>query len=137
MRWSIACLLTLAVSAQASAQTTTFEQILSGKDYAHTLKLRDLTPDWRRLTISTSDSPAGGGSSDTMSQLMQAGMMGQQGGPNSKQDAMGAMLGLSLFGGLLGGRSANAPVYYTRAQTVTLGGETFLVAYRFQKPEVN
>src|SRR5204863_3517397 len=56
-----------------------------------------------------------------------------------KDDPAAAMVGLSfmsaLFGG--GGGDGQQPVYYTKGQAVTVGGQTFLVAYRYQKPATN
>jgi hypothetical protein len=127
------------VTAPAVAQSLSLQQMLAGKEIPHTLKLRELNGEWQRLSLSTVGG-AKAGAGDTMSQLMQAGMMSEMGKNKGKgkDDAMGAMLGMSLLGGLFGGGGESKdPVYYTRGQTVAVGSETFLVAYRYQKPETN
>lgn len=127
----------LALAAPALGQGTDFQQLLSGKDCPQSLKLKELNGDWRRLSIGTTDA-AKGGTGDMLSQLMQVGMMSDKGKGKGKDDAASAMLGMSLLGGLFGGGSQSAePIYYTKGQTVTVGSETFLLAYRYQKPAVN
>jgi len=132
----VALFLTLAVP--ALGQSMDFQQLLSGKEFPNTLKFKDLNGDWRRLSIGTTDA-AKGGTGDSLSQLMQMGMMSEKGKGKGKDDAAGAMLGMSLLGGLFGGGGSQAPepVYYTKGQTVTVGSETFLLTYRYQKPAVN
>src|SRR5205807_3830953 len=92
------------VAAPAMGQSMDVQRMLSGKEIPHTLKLKDLTGDWRRLSLSTVGTSKGG-SGDAMSQLMQMGMLSDMGKNKGKgkDDAMGAMLGMSLLGGLFGG----------------------------------
>jgi hypothetical protein len=131
----VALFLTLA--APALGQGLDFQQLLSGKEFPQSLKLKDLNGDWRRLSIGTTDA-AKGGMGDMLSQLMQVGMMSDKGKGKGKDDAASAMLGMSLLSGLFGGGGeSEKPVYYTKGQTVTVGSETFLLAYRYQKPAVN
>jgi len=132
---AVGLLLTLA--APVMGQSSDFQQLLSGKEFPLTLSLKELNGDWRRLSIGGADA-AKGGMGDMMSQLMQMGMMSEMGKNKGKEDPAGAMLGLSLLGGLFGGGGeSKEPVYYTKGQTVTVGGETFLIAYRYQKPAMN
>lgn len=124
-----ALLLTLAMPAFGQGD---FTSLLSGKDYPLSMKLNDLTADYRHMLIGGTDGKGGGG--DMLSQLMQAGMssgMGKGKGGDELGGAMGmGILGM-LFGGMGGGSSE--PVYYSKGQTVSIGGETFLVAYSYQK----
>lgn len=132
---AVGLLLTLA--APVMGQSSEFQQLLSGKEFPLTLTLKELNGDWRRLSIGGADA-AKGGMGDMMSQLMQMGMMSEMGKNKGKEDPAGAMLGMSLLGGLFGGGGeSKEPVYYTKGQTVTVGGETFLIAYRYQKPAMN
>lgn len=90
-------------SAQAERET---EQVLAGQVVPLTVTLRELTPEWRRVTIGGAADASGGG------------MMG-----------FFAM----MFGG---GGPAAPNAYYTRGQTVSLApGEVFLVAYRAPSPQ--
>lgn len=131
---AVGLFLTLAVP--ALGQGMEFQQLLSGQDFPLNLKLKELNSDWRRLSVATLEAPKGG-MGDTLSQLMQAGMMSEMGKNKGKDDAAAAMLGMSLLGGLFGGGGeSKPPVYYTRGQTAAVGGETFLIAYRYQKPEM-
>jgi hypothetical protein len=125
----------LLLAAPAFGQGMDFQQLLSGKDIPFSLKLKDLNADWRRVGIRAQDG-AQGGMSDMLSQLMQIGMMSEMGKGQKKDDAAAAMLGMSVLGGLFGG-GGKEPVCYTKGQTVTVSGETFLVTYRYQKPEIN
>jgi hypothetical protein len=134
MNSNILALAAVLASAPAGAQTADLQQVLSGKEFAHSLKLKDLTAEWRHVSIATSDKSADGG--DAMKQLMQLGMMGQQakGGAN---DAAGGMAAMSMLGGLFGGGNDSAPSYYTLGKTASIAGETFLVAYKLQSKTPN
>jgi hypothetical protein len=136
MRVPAALALILAVTAPALGQTTDFQQVLSGKQWPQTLKLKELDGDWRHVTISAAEG-AKGGLGDMMSQLMPLMMMGDKN--KGKDDPAAAMLGLSFISALFGGGGGEGPepVYYTKGQAVTVGGQTFLIAYRYQKPAVN
>jgi hypothetical protein len=136
LRFTVAALLVLAPSV-CFGQGGDFQQLLAGKEQPSSLALQDLTTDWRRITIARADGGMGG-LGDMMSQLIQAGMMSDMGkGKGKPEDAMGAMMAMSMLGGLFGGGSSQEPVYYTRGATVAVGGEVFLIAYRYKKPEVN
>ena len=127
-------LLALAVlGGPALSQGSSLQDVVSGKDTPLTLHMKDLNSDWKRMTLSVAGS--GGGMSDMLSQLMQMGMMsgGNKGG--GADAAMGMAFMSSMFGG--GGGGGSQPVYYTKGQTSSLGGETFLIAYKYDKPEVN
>jgi hypothetical protein len=131
----VALFLTLA--APALGQGMDFQQLLSGKECPQSLKFKDLNGDWRHLSIGTTDAGKGG-MGDMLSQLMQVGMMSDKEKSKGKDDAASAMLGMSLLSGLFGGGGeSEKPVYYTKGQTVTVGSEMFLLAYRYQKPAVN
>jgi len=133
--------LVLALTAPALGQGIDFGQIVSGKEMSPSLQLKDLNTGgpWWRVSIGTLGGGKGGalgGGGDMMSQLMQIGMLSEMGGKGKDKsggDAASALIGMSLFGGD-GGKE---PVYYTNGRTVSLGGETFLVAYRHRKPEMN
>jgi hypothetical protein len=129
------CGLLLALSAPAFGQAVDFQQLLSGKEVPQNVKLKDLNSDWRRLTITTTDG-AKGGSGDMMSQLMPMAMMSEMGKGGKGGDPMAAMLGMTMLGGMMGGGSQQ-PVYYTKGQTVTVASESFLVAYKYEKPQMN
>jgi hypothetical protein len=81
----------------ASAQTS-LEQILNGQTIPYTMKIKDLSSQWRGLSTS-----------------------GQFEMGNTFQSIFS-----SFFGGAL-----NA-TYYTKGQTVTIAGETYIVAYSLQ-----
>jgi hypothetical protein len=106
--------------------------LLSGKATAMTLK--DLNKEWGRIVVRRNDSPK---TDDSMSQLMKLATLGS----DDSGEAMGAMLGMSMMGGLFGGSGGATgetnTVYYTQGKTVTLGGETFLVTYQYQRKELN
>ncbi len=139
MKRLIVAVAILALGPAARAQETSFSQLLSGKDVPLSLKLKELNSDWKRV----STIPIGGqqgGMSDLMNQLMQAGMMSDAGkkGGGGPSDAAGAMLGMSLLGGLFGGGAdSKTPSQYTKGQTVDLGGEKFLVAYQLKAEKPN
>ncbi len=121
-----AALVILAVPARAQEG---LEALFTGKDFPPTLKLRDLNGSWRRFTVTTTDNQGSG--NDMMSQLMQIGMMSDA-GKGGASDAIPTMAAMSLFGA-----AGKEPVYYTTGRTITLGGDTFLVAYRYKAPQVN
>jgi hypothetical protein len=115
----------------ALGQATGLQDIVAGKDAPLALHLKDLNADWMRMTISTAGSA--GGMGDLMSQIMPLAMMGGN-GPKGKDDMMGMAFLSSMFGG---GGGGSQPVYYTKGQTTAIGGETFLIAYKYDKPEPN
>jgi hypothetical protein len=138
MRRLAACMMALAIAAPALAQGDV-SPVLAGKDLPLEVKLKDLNGDWRRLTIATADRGKGDMGS-MLSQLMALGSMGDKPGAKGKgaSDAAGAMLGMSLLSAMFGGGGGTAePITYTRGQTVSLGGETFLVTYVYEKPQPN
>jgi hypothetical protein len=84
------------------AAEPTLSEILSGKTIPNTVKLKDLTPDWRILATN-----------------------GQFELGSSMQSLFTSFTGMSLFGS-----------YYTKGQTVSVAGESYIVAYSLQeKPE--
>lgn len=113
----------------AFGQATTLQDAVSGKDAPLTLHLKDLSSDWKRLTIAIQG--AGGGLGDMMSQIMPLAMMGSN-GPKGKDEMTGLAMMSSLFGG-----AGSQPVYYTKGQTSAIGGETFLIAYKLEKPQID
>lgn len=130
MRGTILAAAALLMSTCALAQSRNFESVLAGKDYPHSLKLKDLTPEWRHVSIASADKSASGG--DAMKQLMQLGMMGQMGAKGQGgNDAAGAMAAMSMLGGLFGGGGEeSAPSFYTQGRTTSIASETFLIAYK-------
>jgi hypothetical protein len=84
------------------AAEPTLSEILAGKTIPNTVKLKELTPEWR--SISTN---------------------GQFELGSSIQSLFTSFTGMSLFGS-----------YYTKGQTISLAGESYIVAYSLQeKPE--
>jgi hypothetical protein len=84
------------------AAEPTLSEILSGKTIPNTVKLKELTPDWRIIVTN-----------------------GQFELGSSIQSLFTSFTGMSLFGS-----------YYTRGQTLSLAGESYIVAYSLQeKPE--
>lgn len=81
-----------------------FEQLTSGKSSPPTIKLKGLTKEWRRITVNTQDT----------------GMERYYGG------FQGPLLQELLA-------DMGVGVYYTRGQSVTLGNETYLIAYRIKR----
>jgi hypothetical protein len=104
---------------------------LPEKDMPTTILLKDLTSEWRRIAVSAPEGPLGG-MADMMKNFLPMALMGAAGKPGSKDDLMGMAMVSSMFGG---GRKGE--VYYSRGQTSTIGGETFLIAYRFEPPQVD
>jgi hypothetical protein len=106
----------LLLAPAARAQENDAAGFLSRSRSPSALRLRDLTSEWRRVTLQMPD--------------------------EAKGDAGGGIGGLlgGLMGGMFGKGMASAvtpppPPVYTQGQTVTLGGEPFLVVYRApQKP---
>ena len=129
----------LALATAAGAQDSGLQRLLSGKDIPLNMKMKDLGGDWKRVTIAMVGGQAGG-MGDMMSQLMQAGMMSEAGkkGGGGPSDALGAMVGMSMLGGMLGGGTdSKQPAYYTTGQVISLGGETFLIAYQYKAEKPN
>jgi hypothetical protein len=134
--------LLLAIAPPAAAQDGGFQRLFSGSDTPHTLKLKELNGEWKRLTIRSTGSSEGG-PMDMIKQLLPLGMMssmGQKGGKDGKgeNDAAAAMMGMSLLGGMFGGGTGTKePAHYSKGQTLRLGGETFLITYQYRAPETN
>jgi len=87
------------VLAAHAEDKTTFKDLLAGKTVPLSLKLKDLTSDWRRFTT-------GSGAE------------------------MPANITRVMFGAGSGG-------YYSRGETVTAEGETYLIAYRLQTKQLD
>jgi hypothetical protein len=84
------------------AAEPTLSEILSGKTIPTTVKLKELTPEWRTLATN-----------------------GQFELGSSIQSLFTSFTGMSLYGS-----------YYTKGQTISLAGESYIVAYSLQdKPE--
>jgi len=123
----------MSLASPALCQGASLQDILSGKSSPVALHLRELTPDWSRVTVGTT---GGNGLGDMMSQLGPLMAMGAAGGKGGgAEDAAGAAFLSSMLGG--GGGNSGQQVYYTKGATTTIGSETFLVAYRYVKPEPN
>jgi hypothetical protein len=130
--------LCLALGAPAWGETLDLQQLLFGREYSASLKLKDLNAEWRRVSLGTAEE-AKSGKNEMLSQLMQMGMMSEQAKGKGKPDPAAAALGMSFLGALFGGGGGEreAPVYYTKGQTLTVGGETFLIAYRSRRAGTN
>lgn len=117
MRTKYAWLMTGALLALAPgvghAQENALSQLLSGTAAPTTMKLKQLGPEWRRVTL--------GGPVDT-----KGGSLGQM---------AGGLLGM-MFGGGSPGSSAPAP-YYTQGKTASINGEMFLITYRAQRKSLD
>ena len=79
---------------------------LLGETSAHTLPVKSLDGAWRRIVVSGVTLPGGG---MDMSQLALLGAMGDKGG-KGPGEAMGAMLGMSMLGGMFGGGGGSSPM---------------------------
>ncbi len=130
----IACLAALvAVSAMpAFGQTNDFQALLTGKDNPTAIQLKDLNGEWKRIAISAPDGPLGN-MGDMMKSIMPLAMLGGSGKGPSKDD----MMGMSVMSSLFGGGGPKGTVYYTRGLTTTIGGETFLIAYKVEAPQMD
>ncbi len=135
MRWLGICAACILLAIPAWGQSTDFQQLLSGQNVPLNLKLKDLDGTWRHLGITSPDLQKNG-LGDLMSQILPMAMMSGNGGggKGSSEEAMGMAFLSMLFGG---GGGSSAPVFYTKGQTVTLSGETFLVAYQAPKTGIN
>jgi hypothetical protein len=94
-----------------AAQSGSLQELFGGDSMPLSKKLKEMDGTWRRLTI--------GGS------------------PAENKGSLGGLAG-GLMGMLFGGGGGNTPSlsappsYYTRGATITVGPETFLIAYRHQ-----
>jgi hypothetical protein len=119
-----------ALGIPAFGQASSVQDVVAGKEAPLQLHLKELGADWKRMTISIQG--AGGGMGDLMSQIMPMAMLGSS-GPKGKDD----MMGMALLSSMFGGGASSQPVYYTKGQTTGIGGETFLVAYKYEKPQMD
>lgn len=95
------------------------------------MKLKQFDATWLRASVKQADADAAG-TGDMLSKLAQIGMMAD--GGKMKGDSMEAALGLSMLGGMgKGGRQ----VCFTQGQTISVGTETFLVAYMVEQKSPN
>jgi len=125
------CGVMAALAIPALGQASSLQDVVAGKDAPLSLHLKDLGPDWKRMTVSIQG--AGAGMGDLMSQIMPMAMMGGSGGKGKDE-----MMGMAVLSGMFGGGGGSGqPVYYTKGQTAAIGGETFLVAYKYEKPQVD
>jgi hypothetical protein len=97
---ALACA-SVASAMPAAGQSADFTEILSGRVAPLTLKMRDLTGDWRRVQV------VQGARTDEMARLSAA-----------------------IYGGV------TAQDFYTQGRTVSVAGETWLVAYRVEPRHV-
>lgn len=101
-RIAITVALAAAIATHQPSFAAEVNELLSGKTFPLTMKLNQLNSEWRGLSIS--------GQFEVGDWMQSFG---------------------TLFGSLFGtGSSSN--LYYTKGQTVTIGSETYMVAYRLQ-----
>jgi hypothetical protein len=105
MRRTAVTVALLAMALPARGQNVDLKELFSGSTHPLTVKMKDLNTDWRRFSVGSSGGDSGMGGFFSM-------IMG--------------MLGGAMGGG--GGTGA----YYTKGETVNIGGETFIVAYRIK-----
>ncbi len=136
MKLALGCLTLLCAVRPCGAQAVEFTDFLAGRSAPHTLQLKDLTADWRRLVIDGVPGTQEKGLGDILGPLMQAGMASGKGkGPG---DAAGAAAGMMIMSSLFGGGGGQSgPVYYTKGQLLSMAGETFIVAYKVKKQQPN
>jgi prepilin-type processing-associated H-X9-DG protein len=91
-------------SSQIQERSAEFQDLTSGKISPPTIQLKDLDKEWRRIVVNEQQ--------DRNNDPYGYGMR------NPMYQEILADLGIG--------------VYYTKSQTVTLGGETYLIAYRIQ-----
>src|SRR5687768_16566445 len=97
----VSALLSVA-SVPVRAQTeSSIAAVLSGSVAPMSLKLKELSPEWRRISVTGET------------------MLGMGGMVQSMMQTVGSMLG-----------SAGGEAIYTRGATLRIGGEQFLVGYR-------
>lgn len=128
----------MALAAPAFGQNVEFQELISGKSAPLSLTLKDLNSDWRRMTVEVKGDGKGVGLGEILGPLMQAGMMSEMGKNKGGKpgEVAAAAIGMMLLSGLFGG-GGEEPVYYTKGQTLSVAGETFLVAYRVKKSSLN
>ena len=128
---AIAVLSTMCGSALAQVD---FASVFSGKENPHSLKLKELNADWKRLSIVSEGNKSG--SVDMMNQIMLMAMAsGMKGGKGD--DPATIALGMQMLGGMFGGGGGSEAAYFTKGSAVVVGGQTFLIAYRLVKPQMN
>lgn len=106
------------------------------------IKLNEMGEGWMRIKIKMQGDAAASkaDASNPLSALFGLGNMG--GGMNpSDSEAMAALailpMIMNMFAGITGDDPAAEPTYYSKGQTIPLGSETFLVAYRHQPPPLD
>lgn len=133
MNRAVIAIVAAVLAVPALGQTTDFQQVFANKEVPASLKLNQLDGTWQHVVIRSSESQKGG-LGDMLGQLMQLGAMSEFGkdkGGAKPSDQMAGMAVMSMLGGLFGG--SDEPVYYTQGKTVTVAGETFLIAYTIEK----
>ena len=141
MKRTAVCLFLLSSLVPAAAgfgQTIEAPRIFGGDHPPYALKLKDLNASWLALRLAMVNAPKSAPAGENpLAQLMGLGAMGGGNGKD-KGEALGEMLGMSLFSGMLGGGGVQeTPVYYTQGQTLNLAGEMFLVVYSQNKTGLN
>lgn len=118
----------LVLAVPAAGQSADLGQALSGAHTPQSMQLRQFDATWTRITIRGSLANDGG-QGDVLGKLAQIGMMAE--GGKKAADGLGA---LSMLGGLGGDKP---PVFFTQGKTISVGTETFLVAYGVEKSAPN
>jgi hypothetical protein len=100
----------LAAPAFSDVGESSLADVIAGTSIPHTIKLKELTPDWRRVTVAGEMMLGMGG-------IMQSSMQ---------------MLG-SMFGGSGGASDA----IYTRGATIKIAGQEYMIGYRLPSPGID
>jgi len=111
----LALITTLVLASAVTSQASDFAQLLSGRVHPLSMQLKDLSGDWRRITLH-GGAAAGGNVSVNVS--------GSSEGSTSQNSNM-----LTTGGG--------GQAYVTRGQTVSANGQTYLAAYILPSTALN
>ncbi|NUL81995.1 MAG: BON domain-containing protein [Armatimonadetes bacterium] len=119
------CFSLLAVQAQD------LSGLLSGDRYPVSMKLKDLTSEWKRVKLTLVGS--GDGQGDLMKQLMPMMMLGStmSSEPGGGESGAEAMMGMAFLNQMFGGGD-KGDAAYTKGETLQIAGQTFLVTYRIK-----
>lgn len=96
--------LLLALALAAYGQEATLTDVLTGKAAPLSIKLKELDGTWRSFRLT------------------------------AQADSSSTLMMMMAMGGGRGGQTLGASAYYTKGQLVTLGGESFVVAYSRPAP---
>jgi len=127
MRWALMIALMMACSPMW-AQDTDAVPLFSANAAPATMRLKDLTAEWRRVSLSTPDSHKGD-MSDQLTSLLPLALMSDSG--KGKGEVMQTIAGLAMLSAMSGGGlgGSRETIYYTQGRTIALASETFLVTY--------